>query len=302
MKKFALIGAAGYVAPKHLQAIKETGGELIACLDPSDSVGILDSYFSDVHYFREFERFERFVYKVNKNKKTAIDYISIASPNYLHDSHIRFALRAGASAICEKPLVINPWNLDGLRDLEDETGQRVWSMLQLRHHPAIAKLKQKMSESRRSERSKIKISLMYITSRGNWYLQSWKGDESKSGGLAANIGIHFFDMLIYVFGDALNTEVHACTEKRISGKLIFETATVDWMLSIDSKDLPREAEISGKRSYRSILIDGEELEFSGGFDKLHTAAYRHILAGNGLGVEESRPAIELVSKIRRQAR
>ena len=292
MKNFAIIGCAGFIAPRHLKAIKETGNNLIAALDKSDSVGILDKFFDNVDFFTEFERFDRHAEKLKRmDGKNKIDYVSICSPNYLHDSHIRFALRIGADAICEKPLVINPWNLSSLQRLEEETGKRVFTVLQLRLHPALKELKKEVEKSNK----KYDIDLTYITPRGKWYEYSWKGDVSKSGGLATNIGIHFFDMLIWIFGKVVNVEVHHSDKSKIGGYLELENARVKWFLSIDKKDLPKD---SANPSFRSIKIDGKELEFSDVFADLHTEVYKEILAGRGFGIKEVRPCIELADQIR----
>ena len=297
MKKFALIGAAGYVAPRHMKAIHETGNDLVAALDPSDSVGIIDRYFPEADFFTEFERFDRHVDKLKrKGSEHRVDYVTICSPNYLHDSHIRFALRSEAHAICEKPLVLNPWNIDGLSEMEEETGHRVKTILQLRLHPSITSLKDEVQMEKSGK--KHDIELTYITSRGHWYMASWKGDERKSGGIATNIGVHFFDMLHFLFGKPQDNFVHLNEANRAAGYLEFERARVRWFLSISSDDLPPAVAGNGQRTYRSITIDGSEIEFSGGFEDLHTRSYRNILAGNGFGLEDSRTAIELVSQIR----
>lgn len=293
MKNFALIGAAGYIAPRHLKAIKDTGNNLIAAFDPFDSVGILDSYFPHADFFVEFERFDRHIEKL-KRQGTKIDYVTICSPNYLHDAHIRFGLRHNADVICEKPIVLNPWNIDALAEIENETGRKVFTILQLRHHPSVIALKKMVDESDRDR--KFDIDLKYITSRGNWYHYSWKGDINKSGGIATNIGVHFFDMLTWVFGDVLENEISVHEANRAAGILTLERAKVEWHLSIDEKDLPAEAE--GKRTFRSILIDDRSFEFSEGFTDLHTVCYRKILDGDGFGLEESRKAIEIVHQIR----
>ena len=296
-KNFALIGAAGYVAPKHMKAIKDTGNNLIAALDNSDSVGILDSFSFDVDFFTEFERFDRHAEKLKREGgEKRIHYISICSPNYLHDAHIRFALRIGADAICEKPLVLNPWNLDALSDIEKETGRKIYNILQLRVHPAIIALKQRIEKT--SPAQKFDIVLTYVTSRGKWYLHSWKGDIKKSGGIATNIGIHFFDMLIWVFGNVIHHEVHITDEKKMAGFMELEKATVRWFLSIDKKDLHEAVSADGKTTSRSITVDGEDIEFSGGFTDLHTLVYKDILAGGGFGIEAARPSINLVHEIR----
>ncbi len=298
MKKFALIGAAGYIAPRHMRAIKDTGNDLVAALDPNDSVGIIDSYFPDSAFFTEFERFDRHIDKMRRaNHGKAIDFVSICSPNYLHDAHIRFALRSGADAICEKPLVLNPWNIDGLGELEQESGHRIWTILQLRLHPSIVALREKVETERRS--AKYEVDLTYITSRGRWYLQSWKGRDDKAGGIATNIGVHFFDMLHFVFGELEENIVHLHTQTRSAGYLEYEKARVRWFLSVDYVDIPAPRREEGQRTYRSITVDGEEVEFSGGFTDLHTRAYEEILAGNGFPLEENRTAITAVSQIRR---
>jgi UDP-N-acetyl-2-amino-2-deoxyglucuronate dehydrogenase len=296
MKNFALIGAAGFIAPRHLKAIKETGNNLIAALDKHDNVGILDSYFPNADFFTEFERFDRHLDKL-KRKGEKVDYISICSPNYLHDAHIRYALRYGAHAICEKPLVLNPWNLDGLTEIEQETGKKVYTILQLRLHPGIIALRERI---RNGPRNKVyDIDLQYMTSRGHWYHSSWKGDISRSGGIATNIGIHFFDMLMWVFGDVKKNEVHKHETDHASGTLQLEQANVKWFLSINYDHIPREVKEKGKRTYRSLTIEGEEIEFSDGFTDLHTKSYEGILNGNGFGVEEARKSIDLVCQIRK---
>lgn len=298
MSDFALIGAAGYVAPRHLKAVKETGNRLVAALDTSDSVGIIDSYFPEADFFTEFERFDRHVDKLRR-KGQGISHVAICSPNYLHDAHIRFALRNHAHAICEKPLVLNPWNLDGLAEIERETGKRVYNILQLRLHPAIQELRDRVAAA---PADKIfDVDLTYLTSRGRWYHISWKGDEGKSGGIATNIGVHFFDMLSWVFGKRTGSVVHVHTKDAAAGFLTYERARVRWFLSINADHLPDEAMAAGKRTYRSILIEGAELEFSEGFTDLHTASYAHVLGGQGFGLEEARPSIEAVCDIRNAA-
>lgn len=296
MRSFALIGAAGYIAPRHMAAIRDTGNDLVAALDPNDSVGIIDSYFPDADFFTEFERFDRHVDK-RRRGGDGVDFISICSPNYLHDSHMRFALRSGADVICEKPLVLNPWNIDGLSEIERDTGQKINTILQLRVHPAIIELRQRVL-SGTSDR-KREVDLTYITSRGQWYLQSWKGQEKKSGGIATNIGVHFFDMLHFIFGEVQENRVHLVEETRSSGYLEYERARVRWFLSIDVNDVPQSAREHGQRTFRSITVDGEEVEFSGGFTDLHTKSYEEILAGRGFGLEENRVAIQTVAEIRR---
>ncbi len=294
-KNFALIGIAGYIAVRHVKAIKDTGNLLVASLDRFDSVGFVDSYFPEMDFFVEFERFDRHIAKLNR-EGTRVDYVSICSPNYLHDSHIRFALRNGADAICEKPLVLNPWNIDALIDYEKETGHRVFNILQLRHHPSILELKKKIDEQPND--AMHDIDLTYITSRGNWYHFSWKGDVHKSGGIATNIGVHFFDMLTWIFGDAKENVVQVLDEDKAAGTLELEKARVRWFLSIDSQDLPREVREKGQRTYRSIRVDREEIEFSGGFTDLHTISYQEILSGKGFGVEAARKSIQTVYTIR----
>ena len=298
MKNFALIGASGYIAPRHLKAIKDTNNNLLAALDRFDSVGIMDSYFPDADFFTETERFDRHIEKLKYDKGVNLDYFSICTPNYLHDAHIRMALRRGADAICEKPLVLNPWNLDALQKMEKESGQRVWNILQLRVHKSIIELKRKIEEV---PKDKIfDVDLTYLTSRGNWYYTSWKGDVSKSGGIATNIGVHFYDMLSYLFGSVKENIVHVHTHDRAAGYLEFERARVRWFLSINYDVLPDEIKAKGQRTYRSITIEGEELEFSGGFSDLHTLVYDGILQGDGYGLEEARQAIEIVHDIRTQ--
>jgi UDP-N-acetyl-2-amino-2-deoxyglucuronate dehydrogenase len=296
---FALIGAAGFVAVRHMRAIAETGHRLVAALDPNDSVGVLDSHFPEAHFFVEFERFDRHIDKLRRHG-TPVSFVSICSPNYLHDSHIRFGLRSGAHVICEKPLVLNPWNLDGLGEIEAETGKRVYNVLQLRLHPVIRALFEREREARRTQRApkKKQVDLAYITSRGRWYHASWKGDVQKSGGIATNIGVHFFDMLQWIFGPAQENQLHLRTEDVAAGYLELEHAHVRWFLSIDQSTLPAEVKAKGQRTYRSIRIDGEELEFSEGFTDLHTATYRDIFAGGGFGLEHARAAIQLVHDIR----
>jgi UDP-N-acetyl-2-amino-2-deoxyglucuronate dehydrogenase len=295
VKNFALIGAAGYIAPRHMKAIKETGNDLIAALDKNDSVGILDSYFPNADFFTEFERFDRHLEKLKRQGKK-IDFVSVCSPNYLHDAHIRFGLRIGANVICEKPLVLNPWNIDALEEIERETGNRVFTILQLRLHPAIIALREKISTVPVSK--KHNIDLQYITSRGHWYHTSWKGDITKSGGIATNIGVHFFDMLIWIFGDVIENKVTLHNETTAAGHLELEKATVSWMLSIDADALPPEAKAEGKRTFRRLLIDGEAFEFSDGFTELHTQSYKDIIDGKGFTLPETKKSIELVHKIR----
>ena len=297
MKNFALIGAAGYIAPRHMQAIKATGNNLVAAYDPNDSVGVIDSHFPEADFFTEFERFDRHVDKMHRNKAgRRIDYVSICSPNYLHDSHMRFALRAGSDAICEKPLVLNPWNIDGLVEMERDTGHRVNTILQLRVHPAIVALRERVQTERRD--TKHEVDLTYITSRGHWYLQSWKGDVKKSGGIATNIGVHFFDMLHFIFGALQENVVHLADDTKSAGYLEYEHARVRWFLSVDVDDVPVGPRSAGQRTYRSITVDGEEIEFSGGFTDLHIRSYEEILAGRGFRLEENRTAVSTVAAIR----
>lgn len=295
MKKFALIGAAGYIAPRHMKAIKDNGCDLVAAYDPYDGVGIMDSNFPNADFFTEFERFDRHIDKL-KRKSNPIDYVSICSPNYLHDAHIRFGLKNGCDVICEKPLVLNPWNLDALMDLENETNKKVNTILQLRLHPAIIDLKNKINSG--SKDTIYDINLKYVTSRGKWYHHSWKGDMEKSGGIATNIGVHFFDMLTWIFGDCEKVEISMQNNETAIGKLYLEKARINWMLSIDYNVIPEEIKAQGKRTYRTLNIDGQELEFSDGFTELHTESYRNILDGNGFGLVDCRKAIEIVSKIR----
>lgn len=299
-KRFALIGAGGYVAPRHLKAIKDTGNELVAAADPSDSVGIIDRYFKDVSFFVEFERFDRHIEKLRRQGNDKhIDYVSICSPNYLHDAHMRFALRTNSDAICEKPLVLNPWNIDALAELEKESGRKIYTVLQLRVHPSLIELREKLQKDKSGK--KHEVCLTYITSRGRWYLVSWKGQIERSGGLATNIGIHFFDMLIWLFGPVVHNEVHRADAMKTGGYLELERARVKWFLSIDRHDLPPAAISEEKPTYRSITIDGKEIEFSGGFTDLHTVVYRDILSGGGYGLEDARPSIELAHDIREAA-
>lgn len=297
VKNFALIGAAGYIAPRHMKAICDTGNRLVVAVDKSDSVGIIDSFSYDVSFFTEFERFDRHVEKLRREGEgKKIDYVSICSPNYLHDAHIRFALRVGAHAICEKPLVINPWNLDALGELERESGKKVYNILQLRVHPAIVALKEKIDHM--PPDNKFSIDLTYITSRGNWYFTSWKGEINKSGGVAMNIGVHFFDMLMWIFGKVQRQEVHLRNDRMMAGFFELEKANVRWFLSVAKECLPDVATSVGKTTYRSITVDGEEFEFSEGFTDLHTVVYREILAGRGFGIEDVRPSINLVYDLR----
>jgi len=295
MKNFILIGAAGYIAPRHMKAIKETGNNLIAAYDPYDGVGIMDSHFPDAHFFTEFERFDRHIEKI-KRAGTKIDYVSICSPNYLHDSHIRYGLRIGADVICEKPLVLNPWNVDALIELEGEYKNKVHTILQLRHHEAILELKEKIENGPADK--VYDIDLTYITSRGNWYYTSWKGDESKSGGIASNIGVHFFDMLQWIFGPMQSFSVKEKTKDTNSGTLQLKQANVNWYLSINSNNLPDQAKKEKLTTFRTLSIEGESIEFSKGFTDLHTVSYQKILQGFGYGLKDAKNSIEIVSQIR----
>lgn len=295
MKNFALIGAGGYIAPRHMKAIKDTGNNLIAALDKHDSVGILDSYFPDADFFTEFERFDRHLEK-QKRLGNKTDFVSVCSPNYLHDAHIRFGLRIGADVICEKPVVLNPWNIDALLEIEKETGRQVFTVLQLRLHPAIVALKEKIMASPAGK--KHQVDLQYITSRGHWYHASWKGDIQKSGGIATNIGVHFFDMLLWIFGDVKGNVVTKHTADTAAGTLELEKATVNWMLSIDAETLPAAIKAQGKRTFRTLTINNEAIEFSDGFTELHTQSYNDIICGKGFRLSETRKAIELVHDIR----
>lgn len=295
MKRFALIGAAGYIAPRHMKAIKDTGNDLVAAFDPYDGVGIMDSYFPDAEYFTEFERFDRHIDKLRR-QGNPIDYISICSPNYLHDAHIRFGLRNGCDVICEKPLVLNPWNIDSLNEIEIETGKKVYTILQLRLHPSIIALREKVAASPKDK--VFEVNLKYMTSRGKWYHRSWKGDVAKSGGIATNIGVHFFDMLGWVFGELKDNTVYELNDDMASGRLCFEKANVEWLLSIDYDQIPEEIKQQGKRTFRTLNMEGEEIEFSDGFTELHTNSYKGILNGQGYGVLDTKNAIEIVSEIR----
>jgi len=294
--KFGLIGAAGYIAPRHMKAIKETGNELVAALDKFDSVGIIDSHFPNAAFFLEAERFDRHLDKLRRKGENKIDYVSICSPNYLHDSHIRLALRNDAHAICEKPLVLNPWNIDTLEILEKETGKKIFNILQLRLHPSIIALKKQIDEDKSGKI--YDVNLAYITSRGSWYHYSWKGDNAKSGGIATNIGVHFFDMLCWIFGEVKENKVHLYETEKAGGYLELEKARVRWFLSIDYNDIPENIKASGQRTYRSITVDKNEIEFSGGFTDLHTQSYQKILSGEGFGLAEARNSIQIVHDIR----
>jgi UDP-N-acetyl-2-amino-2-deoxyglucuronate dehydrogenase len=293
---FGLIGAAGYIAPRHMKAIKETGNNLIAALDPFDSVGVIDSYFPKAAFFTEPERFDRHMHKLRRNGGLSIDYVSICSPNYLHDSHIRMTLRNQADAICEKPLVLNPWNVDALAEIEKETGKKIFNILQLRHHHSVVSLKEKIAKE--PDNKKYDIDLTYITSRGAWYFFSWKGNLEKSGGIATNIGIHFFDMLCWIFGDVENNIVHISKHDKAAGYLELKRARVRWFLSVDNMDIPLEIKGRGQSTYRSITIDNDEIEFSGGFTDLHTHTYQNILDGKGYGLVAAKPSIIIAHEIR----
>lgn len=295
MKNFAMTGVAGFIAPRHLKAIRDTGNTLVAAVDPHDSVGLLDSYFPEARFFTEPERFERFLEKRRfQGDDQRIHYVSICSPNYLHDAHIRMALREKAHAICEKPLVINPWNLDPLAELEAETGCNIYTVLQLRLHPPLVALQQQLA----GRRDKAKVVLTYVTRRGRWYDISWKGLEEKSGGVAMNIGIHFFDLLMWLFGPVEKSVVHLRDKRRMAGALELERASVLWFLSVDWDDIPAAYRQNGKYAFRSITVDGEEVEFSEGFGDLHTRVYENVLAGHGFGIADARPSIELVYTVR----
>jgi len=294
-KRFALIGAGGYIAPRHMKAILETGNLLVAAMDKNDSVGIMDAYFPEADFFTEFERFDRHLYKLRR-KDAGIDYLSVCSPNYLHDAHIRFGLRLGADVICEKPLVLNPWNIDALQEMEEETNQRVYNILQLRVHPKVIALKEKLTTVHINQ--KHQVDLVYITSRGKWYYSSWKGDLSKSGGIATNIGVHFYDLLGWLFGPVQSNIVHLHTEDRVAGFLEYTHARVRYFLSINEHTLPPAVRAQGKKTFRCLEIDGEEFEFSEGFTDLHTVSYREILEGRGFGLEEARTCIQTVHDIR----
>ena len=296
MKNFALIGAAGFVAPRHMKAVRETGHRLVAALDPSDSVGVIDSYFPDAHFFTEFERFERHIELLRRDRNVPMDYVSICSPNYLHDAHVRFALRIGADAVCEKPLVLNPWNLDALEVAAKELGRRIYTILQLRLHPSITAFRGKVLKT--GAKRKHEVDLTYITPRGSWYQYSWKGDAAKSGGLATNIGVHFFDVLAWCFGRPIANIVHLSAPDKAAGFLELENARVRWFLSIDRKDLPVSPEPGAPATFRSLSLNGKEIEFSDGFADLHTASYREILAGRGFTPADARASVEIVHAIR----
>jgi UDP-N-acetyl-2-amino-2-deoxyglucuronate dehydrogenase len=301
MKHFALIGAAGYIAPRHLQAIKDTKNTLVAALDKNDSVGIMDRYFPDADFFVEFERFDRHIDLIRRRGEQ-VDFVSILSPNYLHDSHIRFALRSGADAICEKPLVLNPWNIDGLKSVAEDTGRSIYNILQLRLHPSIIDLRRRVQAKIAVDpESMFDVDLTYLTSRGHWYFTSWKGDPDKSGGIATNIGVHFYDMLTWIFGDCQSSKVHLRQADVAAGVLELKHARVRWFLSVNFDHIPSAVKERGDRTYRSISVNGEEVEFSDGFTDLHTVSYQQILDGNGFGLEEARKSIEIVHSIREAA-
>ena len=294
---FAMTGVAGFVAPRHLKAIKDTGHRLVAALDPHDAVGVLDKYAFDVRFFTETERFERHLERLRRGPDAdRVDYVSVCSPNFLHDAHIRMSLRSGAHVVCEKPLVINPWNLDGLQDLERESGRRVNTVLQLRLHPELVALRERLATAKPKDLHEV--TLKYVTARGSWYDVSWKGSEERSGGLVTNIGIHFFDLLLWLFGGVKSCDVHVREPRRMSGHLELERARVNWFLSAESADLPFTPEPGVRTTYRSIAVDGSEIEFSEGFTDLHTRVYQEVLAGRGFGIDDSRPSIELTHRIR----
>ena len=299
-KNFALLGAAGYIAPRHMQAIKDTGNDLVAALDPYDGIGIMDSNFPQASFFTEFERFDRFVDKWHREQEKKIEYMSIATPNYLHDAHIRFALKSGCDAICEKPLVLNPHNLDQLKIIENETGKKVNTILQLRLHPSIIALKEKVSKELELNPDKVyDIDLTYLTSRGKWYFVSWKGDEEKSGGIASNIGVHFYDMLSWIFGNVEENIVHLKIPDANAGTLRLKNANVRWFLSVNYDYLPKDVRLQGQTTFRSITVDGDEIEFSGGFKDLHTRSYEEVLKGDGFGLDDAYGSIDIVSQIRK---
>lgn len=299
MANFAVVGVGGYIAPRHLQAIRDTKNQLVAAADPNDSVGILDRFGFGIKFFREIERLDRHLDKLRRGpKENRIDYVSICSPNYLHDAHIRLALRNGADALCEKPLVINPWNLDALEEIERETGRRVFTVLQLRVHPALVELREKLRTEKADRTGKLDVVLTYVTARGSWYHVSWKGNEEQSGGVATNIGIHFFDLLMWLFGPVVRQEVHLRDRARMAGMLELQGANVRWFLSVEHGDLPFALTPGGRSTYRSITVDDEEIEFTEGFTDLHTRVYEHTLAGSGFSIADARPSIELVHNIR----
>ena len=295
MKNFVLIGASGYIAPRHMKAIKETGNNLIAAFDPYDGIGIMDSYFPDASFFTEFERFDRYLDMIKRTGQQ-IDYVCICSPNYLHDAHIRFGLKLGCDVICEKPIVLNPWNIDSLIQVEKETSNKVHAILQLRLHPSIISLRDKIIKS--SNDKIFNVNLKYITSRGKWYHHSWKGDYDKSGGILSNIGIHFFDMLIWIFGDVIDVKKEFEDKSTAKGVIVLEKAKVNWFLSVDYENIPKEVKDKGLRTYRSLKIEDDEIEFSTGFTDLHTQSYERIINNQSFSLKDTYKAIELVSKLR----
>jgi UDP-N-acetyl-2-amino-2-deoxyglucuronate dehydrogenase len=298
MKNFAITGVGGYIAPRHLRAIHDTKNRLVAAVDPKDSVGVLDQYSFDVRFFKEVERFDRHINKLHRGPEEGrLHFLTVCSPNYLHDAHCRLGMRVGADVICEKPLVINPWNLDALKELEEETGRRIYNVLQLRVHPALIALREKLQGEKAGKQHAV--DLTYITSRGPWYDVSWKGDIEKSGGIPTNIGIHFFDLLGWLFGPLEDARVHLSDARRMAGFLTFERARVRWFLSVDHRDLPFASDPSKRKTtFRSITVDGSEIEFSEGFTDLHTRVYEEILAGNGYGIDAARPSVELAHRLR----
>lgn len=299
-KNFALIGASGYIAPRHMRAIKDTNNTLVSAFDPYDGIGIMDGYFPEAHFFTEIERFGRFLDIFKKDTKEKIDYISIASPNYLHDAHIRFALKNASNAICEKPLVLDVSDIERLKEIEQESGKKVYTILQLRLHDSIIALKEKISKELKDDPNRIyDIELTYITSRGKWYFESWKGDESKSGGIASNIGVHFFDMLAWIFGEVQESVVHVKQMHTNAGYMKLKNANVKWFLSVDYDFIPQSIKEEGKRTFRNITVDNQEFEFSEGFTDLHTKSYEDILGGGGFGLEDAKASIYMVSHIRR---
>lgn len=295
MKKFAIVGVGGFVAPRHLKAIKETGNTLVSAYDKCDSVGILDSFFPQASFFTEQELFDRHNSLLKANG-TAIDFLSVCTPNYLHDAHTRYGLRLGADVICEKPVVLNPWNIDALERVEQETGRNAYTILQLRLHPSVQALKKKVMDGPSDK--VYDVDLTYITSRGHWYYSSWKGDVNKSGGVATNIGVHFYDMLSWIFGPVKKNVVHVSSHDRVAGYLELDRARVRYFLSINADHLPQEALEQGMRTFRTIHVDGEAFEFSTGFTELHTLSYEKILAGSGFRISEARTCIEIVHDIR----
>lgn len=296
---FAITGVGGYIAPRHLRAIHDTGNRVVAAADPKDSVGLLDQYGFDVRFFTEVERFDRHLEKLRRGPEAErVRYLTVCSPNYLHDAHCRLGLRVGADVICEKPLVINPWNLDPLRELEDETGGRIYTVLQLRVHPSLIALREKLLAEGQGG-APHEVVLTYVTARGAWYDVSWKGTPEKSGGVPTNIGIHFFDLLGWLFGDFESQSVHLSAPRRMAGVIRFARARVRWFLSVDARDLPGQPTSGSRTTHRSITVDGQEVEFSEGFTDLHTAVYREIIEGRGHGIETARPSVELAAAIRR---